>query len=137
MTDDLDQAALRPRISRPTREGPALFSSARIQARSASRHAGLAQFMAAYEAALSARASADWAEAQGGHYRRSGRGLLQLGLFRESETVARNGVYRLVLDKFAREDGHRLVRDMPRHVAMSIIEEIGATRPGMANLTLR
>jgi integrase len=46
-------------------------------------------------------------------------------------------VYRLVLDKFAEEDGHRLVRDMPRRVAMSIIEEIGATRPGMANLTLK
>jgi enterobacteria phage integrase len=46
-------------------------------------------------------------------------------------------VYRLVLDKFRQEDGHRLVRDMPRPVAMSIIEEIGATRPGMANLTLK
>ena len=42
-----------------------------------------------------------------------------------------------MLDKFAQEDGHRLVRDMPRRVAMSIIEEIGATRPGMANLTLK
>jgi integrase len=43
--------------------------------------------------------------------------------------------YRLILDKFARQDGHRLVRDMPKAVAASIIEEIGATRPGMANLT--
>jgi integrase len=32
---------------------------------------------------------------------------------------------------------HRLVRDMPRRVAMTIIEEIGASRPGMANLTLK
>jgi integrase len=46
-------------------------------------------------------------------------------------------LYRLVLDKFRQQDGHRLVRDMPRRVAMSIIEEIGATRPGMANLTLK
>jgi integrase len=46
-------------------------------------------------------------------------------------------LYRLVLDKFAEQDGHRLVRDMPRGVAMNIIEEIGATRPGMANLTLK
>ena len=46
-------------------------------------------------------------------------------------------LYRLVLDKFAEQDSHRLVRDMPRRVAMSIIEEIGATRPGMANLTLK
>jgi integrase len=44
-------------------------------------------------------------------------------------------LYRLVLDKFAEQDGHRLVRDMPRKVAMN--EEIGATRPGMANLTLK
>ena len=43
--------------------------------------------------------------------------------------------YRIVLDKFAIEDGRRLVRDMPRAVAADIIEQIGATRPGMANLT--
>ena len=43
--------------------------------------------------------------------------------------------YRLVLDKFAGEDGHRLVRDMPRRVAISIIEEIGEKTPGMANLS--
>jgi integrase len=43
--------------------------------------------------------------------------------------------YRLVLDKFAAEDGHRLVRDMPRRVAVSIIEEIGEKTPGMANLS--
>ena len=43
--------------------------------------------------------------------------------------------YQLVLDKFAAEDGHRLVRDMPRRVAVSIIEEIGEKTPGMANLS--
>jgi enterobacteria phage integrase len=43
--------------------------------------------------------------------------------------------YRLVLDKFAGLDGHRLVRDMPRRVAISIIEEIGEKTPGMANLS--
>ena len=41
-TDDLDQAALHPGISRPTREGPSLFSSAGVQSRSTSRHARLA-----------------------------------------------------------------------------------------------
>jgi hypothetical protein len=45
--------------------------------------------------------------------------------------------YRHILDRFAEKDGHRLVRDMPRRVAVSIIEEIGATRPGAANLTLK
>ena len=34
-----------------------------------------------------------------------------------------------------REDGHRLARDMPRRVAISVIEEIGETTPGMANLS--
>jgi enterobacteria phage integrase len=43
--------------------------------------------------------------------------------------------YRIVLDKFAAEDGHRLVRDMPRRAAVSIIEEIGEKTPGMANLS--
>src|ERR1700722_14207989 len=46
-------------------------------------------------------------------------------------------LYRLALDNFSQQDGHSLGRDMPRRVAMSIIEEIGATRPGMANLTLK
>jgi integrase len=43
--------------------------------------------------------------------------------------------YRLVLDKFADQDGHRLAGDMPRRVAISIIEEIGEKTPGMANLS--
>jgi integrase len=43
--------------------------------------------------------------------------------------------YRLVLDRIVRADGHRLVRDLPAGKARKIIEEIGVTRPGMANLT--
>jgi integrase len=31
--------------------------------------------------------------------------------------------------------GHRLVRELPKAAARNVIEEIGATRPGMANLT--
>jgi hypothetical protein len=34
------------------------------------------------------------------------------------------GGYRRILDRFAQQDGHRLVRDMPRRAAVSIIEEI-------------
>ena len=44
-------------------------------------------------------------------------------------------LYRTVLDPIAKRDGHRLVRDLPRDKARKIIEEIGASRPGMANLT--
>jgi hypothetical protein len=43
--------------------------------------------------------------------------------------------YRLVLDPIAKRDGHRLVRDMPRDKVRKILQEIGVTRPGMANLT--
>jgi integrase len=50
-------------------------------------------------------------------------------------SIASQGKYRLVLDKFAREDGHRTVRGLPAPIARRIIEDIGETRPGMANLT--
>lgn len=43
--------------------------------------------------------------------------------------------YRLVLDRFAKEDGYRTVHGLTRPIARKIIEEIGADRPGMANLT--
>jgi integrase len=45
--------------------------------------------------------------------------------------------YRQCLDPIAQRDGHRLVRDMPRDKVRKIIEEIGATRPAMANLTAK
>jgi integrase len=43
--------------------------------------------------------------------------------------------YRLALDPVLGRDGHRLVRDLPPDKARKIIEEIGAKRPAMANLT--
>jgi integrase len=43
--------------------------------------------------------------------------------------------YRLALRPILAAHGHRLVRDLPKLAARHIIEEIGATRPGMANLT--
>jgi integrase len=43
--------------------------------------------------------------------------------------------YRLILDSIAQRDGHRLVRDMPRDKVRKILQEIGATKPGKANLT--
>jgi integrase len=94
------------------------------------------QFMAAYEAALAAERPAIG--------RKHGEGTigdLVVSFYRspyfENLKPRSQRVYRLVLDKFSQEDGHRLVRDMPRRVAMTIIEEIGASRPGMANLTLK
>jgi integrase len=43
--------------------------------------------------------------------------------------------YRLALDPVLGRDGHRLARDLPPDKARKIIEEIGASRPAMANLT--
>jgi enterobacteria phage integrase len=43
--------------------------------------------------------------------------------------------YRVALKPILAAHGHRLVRDLPKTAARHIIEEIGATRPGMANLT--
>ena len=44
-------------------------------------------------------------------------------------------LYRIILDPLSRQHGHRLVRDMGRENVRKIIEAIGATKPGMANLT--
>jgi integrase len=54
--------------------------------------------------------------------------------FANLKPVSRS-TYRLVLDAIARRDGHRLVRDLPRDKVRKILQEIGVTRPGMANLT--
>ena len=43
--------------------------------------------------------------------------------------------YRIALKPILAAHGHRLVRDLPKTAARNIIEAIGATRPGMANLT--
>lgn len=43
--------------------------------------------------------------------------------------------YRGILDPLVAEHGHRIVREMARENARKIIEKIGETHPGMANLT--
>ena len=97
---------------------------------------GSLQFMAAYEAALAAER-----QPIGRKHKDGTIGDLVANFYRsayfENLKPRSQRVYRLVLEKFSQEDGHRLVRDMPRRVAMSMIEEIGTTRPGMANLTLK
>jgi integrase len=97
---------------------------------------GSPRFMAAYEAALAAERQPI------GHKHNSGTvGELVTSFYRSAQfenlKPQSQRLYRLVLDKFAQKDGHRLVRDMPRRVAMTMIEEIGSTKPGMANLTLK
>jgi enterobacteria phage integrase len=97
---------------------------------------GSPQFMGAYESALSAEKPPI-----GRRHKEGTIGDLVASFYTSAQFMKlkprSQRVYRLVLDKFRQEDGHRLVRDMPRRVAMNIIEDIGATRPGMANLTLK
>jgi integrase len=92
--------------------------------------------MAAYEAALSAERPPIGRKHKDGTI-----GDLVVSFYRsayfENLKPRSQRIYRLVLDKFAQEDGHRFVRDMPRRVAMTMIDDIGATRPGMANLTVK
>jgi integrase len=94
---------------------------------------GSAEFMAAYSDALASITKSKPRHGDGTV------GSLVLGFYQSSgfNNLAPSSQkrYRLVLDKFAAEDGHRLVSDMPRRVAISIIEEIGEKTPGMANLS--
>lgn len=50
-------------------------------------------------------------------------------------SASSQATYRFVLSRHVEKDGHRLVRDLPAEKAEKIIGEIGATRPGMANLS--
>ena len=96
---------------------------------------GSEQFMRAYQSALdsppkrvSPHANGTLARLVEDYYR-----SIEFANLRPSSKKA----YRLCLDPIAQRDGHRLVRDMPRDKVRKIIEEIGATRPGMANLTAK
>ena len=97
---------------------------------------GSPQFMAAYEAALGTERPLI-----GPTHRTGTIGDLVTDFYRSAQfgnlKPQSKRLYRLILDKFAQEDGHRLVHDMPRRVAINMIEEIGTTKPGMANLTLK
>jgi integrase len=94
---------------------------------------GSEQFMAAYQAALGAAAKPANRHAAG-----------TLAMLVESYYTSvefanlkpsSRSRYRRILDPIAKRDGHRLVRDMPRDKVRKILQEIGANRPGMANLT--
>jgi site-specific recombinase XerD len=94
---------------------------------------GSAEFMAAYQAAL-----AEVAPPQGN----AGAGTLKqliLDFERSAEfanlKASSKETYRATLGPIVDTHGHRLVRDLPRDKARKIIEEIGATKPGLANLT--
>jgi enterobacteria phage integrase len=94
---------------------------------------GSSEFMSAYQAALDAPSERPSPHAAGTLAK------LVEDYYRSVEFTnlapSSRALYRGALDPIAKRDGHRLVRDMPREMARKLIEEIGATRPGMANLT--
>jgi integrase len=94
---------------------------------------GSAEFMAAYQAALGEPAQRPNSRAAGTvgalicDY-------LQSAAFSNLKPESRR-VYRGILGRFGTKHGHRMVHDMPRAKVAAYIHEIGAERPGMANLT--
>jgi integrase len=95
---------------------------------------GTDAFMAEYQAALDSEPSAPQP--------RHGAGSLGavIAAFYGSADFANlkpnsQRLYRIALDSIAEKHGHRPARTMPPEAATKIIESIGATRPGLANLT--
>jgi len=97
---------------------------------------GSIEFMSAYQAALATVAPPPQSSK---HVIHGSLAEIAAGYFRSaafanlSETSQR--LYRSALKPVIEEHGHRLVRELPRTAARNVIEAIGASRPGMANLT--
>ena len=97
---------------------------------------GSIEFMAAYQAALALKAPPPPSPR---HVIAGSLAAVAAGYFRSADFMnlspTSQSSYRLALKPILAAHGHRLVRDLPKIAARHIIEEIGATRPGMANLT--
>jgi integrase len=95
---------------------------------------GSPEFMAAYSAAI-----AGAAVPVGRGFGTGSLGKLIEAYYRSIEFAnlapSSQATYRKILSPHVERDGHRLAADLPNVVARRIIQEIGATRPGMANLT--
>ncbi len=96
---------------------------------------GSTEFMAAYQAALSGLTPARQSRNGPGTFRE-----LVTDYYRSPEfaNLRPNSqrLYRLVLGSLAEKHGHRLVRDLEPNKARAIVQNVGTSRPGMANLTL-
>jgi len=95
---------------------------------------GSPEFMQAYQEAISGAVSINRS-----HHKIGTLGALAVDFFKSVEfanlSASSRSTYRKALDPVLERDGHRLVRDLPPDKARKIIEEIGARRRGMANLT--
>jgi integrase len=96
---------------------------------------GSSEFMEVYQAALAGVPPPPSSK----HVVRGSLAEIAAGYFRSAGFVnlspSSQKLYRLVLKPILEAHGHRLVRELPKAAARHVIEEIGATRPGMANLT--
>jgi site-specific recombinase XerD len=95
---------------------------------------GSAEFMEAYQDALGAKAPPPTGNRKPGSVAALITDYLSSAGFQKLKPNSRTG-YRIVLDRFGIKHGHRMVHDMPRAKVAAYIHEIGAERPGMANLT--
>jgi integrase len=97
---------------------------------------GSIEFMAAYQAALALKAPPPPSPR---HVIPGSLASVVAGYLRSADFVnlspSSQESYRLALKPILATHGHRLVRELPKIAARHIIEEIGATRPAMANLT--
>jgi hypothetical protein len=97
---------------------------------------GSIEFMAAYQAAL-AIVSPPPPSAK--HVIAGSLAAVAAGYFRSADfanlSPSSQRSYRGALKPILAAHGHRLVRELPKEAARHIIEDIGAVRPGMANLT--
>jgi integrase len=97
---------------------------------------GSIEFMDAYQAAL---ATVVPPPPSSKHVIRGSLADLVAGYFRSAAfanlSPSSQQLYRIALKPVLEAHGHRLVREMPKSSARNVIEAIGATRPGMANLT--
>jgi integrase len=96
---------------------------------------GSPEFMAAYQAAMSELIPARQSPNGPGTF-----GGLVTDYYRSPEFAnlrpSSRRLYRLVLGGLVEKHGHRLVRDLEPNKARAIVQNVGTTRPGMANLTL-
>ena len=96
---------------------------------------GSTEFMAAYQAAVSGPVPARPSRNGPGSF-----GTLVTDYYCSPEFAnlkpGSQRVYRLVLGGLVEKHGHRLVRDLEANKARVIVQSVGTTRPGMANLTI-
>jgi integrase len=97
---------------------------------------GSVEFMNAYQAAVATVAPP---ASSPKHVTRSSLADIAAGYFRSASfanlSPSSQELYRKAIKPVLAAHGHRLVRDMPKIAARNIVEEIGATRPGIANVT--